>query len=134
MEALIRARIEKIRLKEIANIETKRKEALAKLKIEYKIADQVKTSFGIIGLISLFLLFGSILLNDFAKLMNSIHQNFLNYKYQRKYRERKEQSKEINAPIQIELDRNYLYDLEEKLEKTYYKLIKAVAFNKKNYP
>jgi len=54
----------------LAKIETKRKETLAQLNINYKTADQVKTSFGYIGIICLSSIWGLIILNDLMKLFH----------------------------------------------------------------
>ena len=134
MEVLGRARIEQARLEELGKIETRRKEALASLNIKFKTADQAKTSFGFIGITSLSLLFGAILLNDLVKLMNAIYEHYLDFKVRRNYLESEVQDEKKNNQIQIEMDRDYSLDLEEKLEKFHLKLAKAVAKNKKYYP
>ena len=65
-----RARIEKNRIEQIAKIEAKRNEELARLNLQYAIADKVKTSFGIIGTLFIIITWCCIILNDLAKLLS----------------------------------------------------------------
>ena len=101
------------------------------MNIKFKTADQAKTSFGFIGITSLSLLFGAILLNDLVKLVNAIYEHYLDFKIRRNDLESEIQDEKKNNQIQIEMDRDYSLDLEEKLEKFHLKLVKAVAKNKK---
>ncbi len=64
-----RAKIEKSKQEKLALIEKSKNEALAKLNIKYAAANKVKTSFGYIGIISLSLLYVTIVLNDLAKFL-----------------------------------------------------------------
>ena len=137
MEALARSKIEQSRLEELGNIETRRKENLAKLGIKFAIADQAKTSFGYIGITSLSLLFGVFIFNDMTKLIHSIYQCYLDYKVRkrveiaRKKRQKEKENEERNKNAQIKIEYEHSHNLKEKLEKFHLKLVKSVASHKK---
>ena len=61
---------------ELAAIETKRVEQLQKLGVKFAVADSAKSSLGYIGIISLSMLFGSFLMNDFIKVCNWAYQYY----------------------------------------------------------
>ena len=83
------------------------------------------------------LLFGVILLNDLAKLMNHLYAYYLDYKNEqmdaeeRRMVRKNEENEERNRQVQIDLERGYLLDLEQKLERFHHKLVVSVAANKK---
>jgi cell division protein ZapA (FtsZ GTPase activity inhibitor) len=124
-----RASIEKSKLEQIAKIESNRKAALASLTIKYASADKVKTSFGYIGITFLSSIWGLIILNDLAKLLNECYKetkDLLKERRQRKEKERKEQVvMELSEENEI-----YSQDLEKKLEKFHLQLVKACATRK----
>ena len=130
MEAIAKDIIEKRRVEEIANIENKRKNALKKLETKYKTADQIKISFGYIGIASLIILFGTIILNDMAKLLNTVSQRYLENKEDLRVKEERRKWRKRKTQVQIEIDENYSNDLSQKLETFYEKLIKSVALNR----
>ncbi len=114
-----RARIEKNRLEQLAEIEAKRKEALANLNIKYALADKVKTSFGYIGIISLCLLWSAFILNDLSKLLVLCYEetkDLLKQKRQKKDIEIKEFEQVKIELEQDEEDEQYLQNLDKKLE------------------
>ena len=123
-----RAKIEKSKQEQLALIEKNKNETLAKLNIKYAAADKVKTSFGYIGIISLSLLYGAIILNDLAKFLQLcyiIAKDLL--KERREEKEKKENEKEVReVKIQID-DELYSQELEEKLQQINFQLIKACA-------
>ncbi len=102
------------------------------MNIEYASADKAKTSFGYIGITFLAVLFGSIFGNDLIKLC--IHYlSHLRGWWQRKQEmkeDRKSQDKEKKDEIVLELDQMFNDELEDSLEKVYFKLVKANAKNR----
>jgi len=121
-----RAKIEKAKQEQLAKIEIKRREAIAKLNVKYAAADKVKTSFGYIGIISLSLLYGTIILNDFFKFLQICHEIIKDYRKQRREQKEKEKIKREEIIIEME-EKVYSQDLEEKLEQIHLQLIKACA-------
>jgi hypothetical protein len=95
----------------LANIEKNRDAALKQLDIQYASADKAKQSFGFIGITFLAVLFGSVFANDFFKLCLYYFRHLRDL-WRRWWQRR-------NAD-----------DLEESLEKVYFKLVKANAKNK----
>ncbi len=122
-----RTRIEKNRLEQLNKIETNRKEALAKLNTKYAAADKVKTSFGLIGITFLSVLWSLIILNDLSKLFYFFYEELK----EETGKLRTEEEEHSRVKIQLELDEkdddHYAQDLEEKLEKFHWKLVKACA-------
>ena len=122
-----RAKIEQSQLDQLASIETNRKAALAKLSIQYAAADQVKTSFGYIGIISLSLLWGAFILNDlpsFLRLLYEIAKDLLK-EGRELNRNREEKERDLKqVKIQME-DELYSQELEEKLDQIHFQLVKA---------
>ena len=116
-------RIEKNRLEQLNKIETNRKEALTK----YGTADKVKTSFGLIGITFLSVLWSLIILNDLSKLFYFFYEELK----EETGKLRTEGEEHSRVKIQLELDEkdddHYAQDLEEKLEKFHWKLVKACA-------
>ena len=114
----------------MASIETKRQQALKELDIKYSTADKAKKSFGYIGIISLSILYGIILLNDLIKLFGAINDYLRNFfeeddEMNELANEDDELSKQDEA--KIEMEQIYLEDLNEKLERFHQKLIRAKA-------
>ncbi len=116
----------------MANIEKNKEIALSKLNIQYADADKVKTSFGYIGITFLVVLFGSIFLNDFIKLLIYYFRSMREW-----WGENKQQLNDVNDErqkehqVQIEMDRVYGEELEEKLERVYIRLLELNA-NRRN--
>ena len=127
-----RAKIEKARQEQLAQIETRRQAALLALNIKYANADKVKTSFGYIGIVSLSIMYGAFILNDLMKLLlacyremrssiNDQEENQTNDSKKIEEREDKDKNDECK----------YEEELEEKLENFHFHLIKAVAKNRR---
>ncbi len=125
-----RAKIEQLRLEQLAKIEINRKEALAKLNIQYAVADKVKTSFGIIGILFNIFTWGCIILNDLIKLLHLCFKETIDLLKEIKRQKAKEKKeKEIEKErtvIQME-DEAYSLELEDKLEQFHIRLVKACA-------
>ena len=122
-----RNKIAKSQQEKLAQIEMRKKEALAKLNVKYATADKVKTIFGYIGIICLCLLWSGIILNDLVKLVIFLYKemiDFLREKQEAKEKENEEESE--NVTIQLE-DEEYSRKLEEKLDKVHMQLVKACA-------
>ena len=134
MAAAGRARIEQQKQIALANIEKNREAALNALNIQYANADKAKTSFGYIGITFLIVLFGSIFMNDLIKLCiyywNGLREWWRgNENDQEQLNNRNNQ---IVQEVQIEMDRVYGEDLEEKLERVYIKLLEVNVNRKRN--
>ena len=135
MAAAGRARIEQQKQTALANIEKNKEAALTALNIQYAAADKAKTSFGYIGVTFLVVLFGSIFLNDFIKfciyLFNDLRE------WWRVKKENKEIAKRTKN-TQKEKDEQAIFlqienrDLEEKLERVYFKLVEVNAKKSRN--
>ena len=132
-----RASIAKSQQEQLANIETKRQAALTQLNIKYATADKVKTSFGYIGIISLSCLYGIIILNDLAKLIEIFYEDIKiilrNRKEISEHKKLKDKDETDQITIELEKQSEYSKDLEEKLEKFHLQLVKAVAKSRTNY-
>jgi hypothetical protein len=108
---------------QLTKIETKRKEALARLNIKYELDDIVKISLGYLGIIYLCSIWFLIIGNDLMKLFHLCYEET---KSLRKEKQQENQRiKEEQAKIQLEEDGND--DLEEKLDIIYLQLVKACA-------
>ena len=106
----------------MANIQKNKEAALSALNIQYANAEIAKTSFGYIGITFLAVLFGSIFLNDFIKLCI--------YFYRCRRNVNRENPNQINREreehqAQIEMDRVYGDELEDKLERVYFRLLES---------
>ena len=133
LAAVVRALIEASRLEQLANIEAKRKAALARLNIKYVTADQVKHYFGFIGVLSLSSLWIAIILNDLAKIFRlfyKIAKNLLKEKREIKEKKRKEERVKKIEQVNLEMDEEYSRNLEEKLSQIHSQLVKACARRK----
>ena len=124
-----RAKIEKSRLEKMAQIEENRKAALASLNIKYASADKAKTSFGFIGITFLGVLWSAIILNDLAKLFRLCYEETRELLKERREQHHNEKNeKEFDqVTIHLEDDEKYLDDLEEKLDKVHWQLVKNCA-------
>ena len=128
-----RAKLEKNKQAAIIEIKTKQNETLAKLNLQYQTADKAKKTFGYIGIITLSLLISIIILNDLGKLLNFIYVSW-NEKRNNSNRDTNEKDideDEDDESIQIRVDPMYSRDLEVKLENVHYKLVKAIAANRR---
>jgi len=108
----------------LANIQKNKEAALTALNIQYANAEKAKTSFGYIGITFLTVLFGSIFLNDFIKLCI--------YFYRCRGNVNRENPNQINCEreehqAQIEMDRVCGDELEDKLERVYFRLLEVNA-------
>ena len=113
----------------MASIETKRQQALKELDIKYSTADKAKKCFGYIGIISLSILYGVIVLNDLIKLFGAINDYLRNFFEEddemNELANENELSKQDEA--KIEMEQIYLENLNEKLERFHQELIRAKA-------
>ena len=110
----------------MTNIQKNKDAVLKQLDIQYATADKAKTSFGYIGITFLSVLFGSVFLNDLIKVC--IH--FYNHLRDRWWREseckNKSQENKKNE-FRIEMQQDYLDNLDASLEQVYFKLVKVNA-------
>ncbi len=131
-----RTRIEQQKQEALANIQKNKDAALKQLDIQYASADKAKTSFGYIGVTFLACLFGSVFANDFLKLFFYYFNHLRDWWRQRRNNnqnnaDQREKEEEENQ-VQIEIDRDYGNDLEQKLEAFYLKLVETNAKNRLN--
>ena len=126
--------IEQNRLETLAIIETNRKTALAKLSIQYANADQVKNSFGYIGIIFFCLLWGGFILNDLPNIVQycyGIAKDQFRESRERKEKEIKENETTKHVNLQME-ELIYLQELNNKFDNIHYQLVKACAKRRAN--
>jgi len=121
-----RARIEEQKQTALQNIQKSKNETLKQLDIQYASADKAKQSFGYIAISFLSCLFGCIFLNDFMKLciyyLGECRMNSSRNMYE---------IEEDRDEVILEMDKIYAEELDDSLEKVYFKLVKANANNKK---
>jgi len=128
-----RASIAKSQQEQLANIEAKRKEALAQLNIKYETADKVKTSFGYIGILCLSTLWSLIIGNDLMKLFHLCYEetkSLIKEKQQENKRIIREEQEQVKIQLEEEENEEYSNDLEEKLDKIHLQLLKACAMRR----
>ncbi len=113
----------------MARIETKRQQALKELGIKYSTADKAKKCFGFIGIISLSILYGVILLNDLIKLFGAINDYLRNFFEEDDEMNELDNEDELSKQdeAKIEMEQIYLENLNEKLERFHQELIRAKA-------
>jgi hypothetical protein len=113
----------------LARIETKRQQALKELGIKYSTADKAKKCFGFIGIISLSILYGVILLNDLIKLFGAINDYLRNFFEEDDEMNELDNEDELSKQdeAKIEMEQIYLENLNEKLERFHQELIRAKA-------
>ncbi len=135
MAAAGRAKIEQQKQKALTNIQKNKEAALTALTIQYANADKAKTSFGYIGITFLVVLFGSVFLNDFIKLciyyFNGLREwwrgNVVREQMNNLNNEREEEDQ-----IHIEMNDDYDEDLEDKLERVYFRLLELNQNRRRN--
>ena len=114
----------------MTNIQKNKEAALKQLDIQYASADKAKTSFGYIGITFLTVLFGSIFGNDLIKLyiyhFNHLRDCYRNWCERIKH-EGELEEEENKKEIILEMDQTFDDDLEEALEKVYFKLVRNNA-------
>jgi hypothetical protein len=122
----------------LTNIKKNKDAALKQLDIQYATADKAKTSFGYIGVTFLACLFGSVFANDFLKLFLHYFNRLRDWWRQRRNinqnnaDQREQVEEEEENQVQLEIDRDYADDLEQKLEAFYFKLVETNANNRLN--
>ena len=98
------------------------------MNIQYAAADKAKTSFGYIGITFLAVLFGSIFLNDFVKVciyyFNGLREWWRKKKEEGEIEQRRRNQEKRNDETILDMDH---VDLEEKLERVYFELVKVNA-------
>jgi hypothetical protein len=90
----------------------------------------VKTSFGYIGITFLSVLWGYIILNDLAKLLNECYEETKDLIREKRKKRINEQKENEIEQVKLELEQGEekcAQDLDEKLEKIHLQLIKACA-------
>ena len=120
-----RAKIEQQKQTALANIQKNREAALTALTIQYANADKAKTSFGFIGITFLVVLFGSIILNDFIKLCIYLYNDLREWWRRRENIQQQNENENQLEQVQIEIDRVYGEELEERLERVYLRLLEV---------
>ncbi len=117
----------------MTNIQKNRDAALKQLDIQYASADKAKTSFGFIGITFLGALFGSVFLNDFIKLFSYYFSDLRDTwrRWWRRKREAKENEEKRNKDETIlEMKQAYEDDLEDTMDRVYFKLVQTNAKNR----
>ena len=133
MAAAGRARIEQQKQAELANIQKKKEAALNALNIQYATADKAKTSFGFTGVIFLTVLFGSILGNDLLKVCSYCCNGLGRWWRKKKENDmNKKVENDVKKTDEIIVDLKDQDDLDETLEKVYFKLVKINAINRRD--
>jgi hypothetical protein len=66
-----RRKIEKQKEAALTEIKTKQNETITKLNVQYQTAVKAKKTFGYVGIISLLILYGAILLNDLVEIVHA---------------------------------------------------------------
>ena len=107
----------------MANIQKNKDAALNALTIQYANADKAKTSFGYIGIAFIVVLFGSIFMNDFIKFCIYCFNEMREWYKENK--NLKQANNNTNQKDEVETDRVYGEELEEKLERVYIRLLKV---------
>ena len=112
----------------MAKIEINKQKQLAALNQKFSTADSAKTSLGYIAFISLGILFGSILLNDFFNLVTYCFPKLL----LRDKRNDLEQNKQ-NESTEVEaIELKYSDNLEKRLEHVHLDLLRVILSRKLN--
>jgi hypothetical protein len=103
------------------------------LDIQYASADKAKTSFGYIGITFLACLFGSIFLDDFIKLclyyFGDLRDLWRRWWQRRKEAKENEEQENKDETI-LEMRQTYEDNLEDTMDRVYFKLVKSNAKNK----
>jgi hypothetical protein len=120
----------------LTNIQTNKTAKLKQLDKDYVNWDKAKKSFGYIGITFLSVLFGSIFANDFIKLCVYYYREFRQRRRNNDNNNNNNQLEQIeDEQHRIQLDQMYADELEERLERVYFRLKKANAnkrINKKS--
>ena len=125
MATVERALIKEQQKAALDKIQKNKEAALNKLNIQFATADKAKQSLSYIGITFLAVLYGSIFLNDFIKLLVYIY-NELNDSWCEKSGDKVKK----NEHVIIQIDEEGEEKLEDNLEKVYFKLVKANAMRK----
>ena len=98
--------------------------------MQYQTAVKAKKTFGYIGIISLLILYGAILLNDLVKLCMHIYERCIEMRDEYRQKIKQEREDDQNS-LEIEIDRDYSHELEMKLEQVHLRLVKSIAASRK---
>jgi hypothetical protein len=128
-----RARIEEQKQTALTNIQTKKNAALKQLNIQYAKLDQAKTSFGYIGITFLAVLFGSIFLNDFIKFCIYYFEHFGDCRMSSSQNNKEIKGRRDEVALEMVDSKIYAKELDERLEKVYFKLVRANLIVENNY-
>ena len=124
-----RAAIEKTRQTQLNVIETNRVKQLEVLTQKFATADSAKSSMSYISIIFLGFLFGSVLLNDFGKVVYCVFRVF-SRRRQVAQMSNNANATEKNNELRIHVDDIYSNELEERLERVHMNLLVAVHSQK----
>jgi hypothetical protein len=110
----------------LTNIQKNREAALKQLDIQYVNWDKAKTSFGYIGITFLAVLFGSIFLNDLIKVCIHFYNHLRDrWRHESECKNKSQENKKDE--FRIEMQQDYLDNLDASLEQVYFKLVKVNA-------
>jgi hypothetical protein len=124
-----RATIKEQQQAALIKIQKNKEAALKQLNIQCESADKAKKSFGIIGITFLTCLFGGVFLNDLFKLIIYYSLELKTY-WRRKAIENKLKQENIandvtTSDIRIDIDHDANQELEDSLERVYFRLLTA---------
>ena len=129
-----RARIEQQKKVELAKIQAKKESRLEQLDIDYETVDKIRKTFGYIGMAFLTILFGSIFGNDLIKVLVYYFNGLKEWWGEKKQQEEEElkQTEEKSNEKRLEINQTKYDDIDEDLERFYFKLVKLNAINRRN--
>ena len=129
MAEIGRSKIDQSRQTQLVNIELNRQTQLELLNAKFVQADTAKSSMGFISVISLSLLFGSILVNDMIKLINYAYKNILEkLTVEHDVEESRIQNtnRKVHSHIHVEIEKLYAEKLDARLDRVHLDLLKAL--------
>ncbi len=113
----------------LIKIQKNKEAALKQLNIQYESADKAKKSFGIIGITFLTCLFGGVFLNDLFKLIVYYSLELQTYLRRKAIENKLKQENNANDvttnDIRIDIDHDANQELEDSLERVYFRLLTA---------
>ena len=93
--------------------------------------DQAKTSFGYVGITFLSVLFGSIFLNDFIKFCIYYFEHFGDCRMSSSQNNKEIKGGRDEVALEMVDSNIYAKELDERLEKVYFKLVRANFYRQK---
>ncbi len=122
-----RARIEEQKQTALLNIQKNKEAALKQLDIEYAYWDKIRRTIGYIGITYLTCLFGCIFGNDLIKLIVHYFNRLRDWYRRWCPRKRHDEKLEEENKKEIILEMENTHELEDALEKVYFKLVRNNA-------